>query len=270
MNDRGIIYNIWWDNNDIPDFIEEINFSIYCARKTNYPIKVLIDEESNIDIDSIKIEKENFIFYSLDDDEKKYNHWIRKLNMIELSPFEESLFLDTDAFILDANKCHHDVNQYPQRQNFNHTIDYVFSKLESYGIAIAFDGHVMGQREYRGFEMDNRKEVDICDDYFNLVVKYLGEKYCPSLLNWGVVFFNKSAESKDIFRLSKDILMKENCTEQFAMTIAVEILKSKIFILENKIWNQREHEGRFSKFGAKILHNPHWFKLFKDHESNNE
>ncbi len=264
MNDRGIIYNIWWDNDDIPDFIDELNFSIHCSKKTNYPIKVLIDEEANIKIDSINIEKENLIFYSLDDKEKKYNHWIRKLKLIDFSPFEESLFLDTDAFILDSHKCYHDVNQYPLKQNFNHTIDYVFSKLESYGMAIAFDGHVMGQREYR-FEIDGRKEFDVCHDYLNLVIKYLGKKSCPSLFNWGVVFFNKSNETKDLFSLAKEILMKEGCTEQFAMTIASEILKSKIFILESKVWNQREHDGHFSKFGTKILHNPHWFKAYKDY-----
>lgn len=258
----GILYNIWWHKNpDDCDFIDELNYSLECSKKQNLPIKILFDKTSTIDINKINLSNDNFIYYELTSEEKSYNVWYRKLKMIDISPFEKTLFLDTDAFILEDTKFYN-IECFPTEQNIDIDINYVFDKLDHYGMAMAFDGHVMGQREYR-IENNKRYSIDILPEYKTIALKYL--KYsCTPLYNWGVVFFNKCDKRiKDLFDLSKDILIKENCTEQIAMSIAIDILNFNIFTLHHVTWNHRSHSGPYVYLGTKIIHNPHWFKIIK-------
>lgn len=257
---KGILYNVWWLHNPHNcDFIEELNYSLELSKKQNLPIKILFDKNSTIDKKKINLSEDNFLYYELNNIENTYNMWYRKLKMIHLTPFDKTLFLDTDAFILENTNFYNPSNV-PRNQNIDIDINYVFDKLDNYGLAMAFDGHVMGQREYQ-IQNKNKIEVDILPEYKHIASKYL--KYsCTPLYNWGVVFFDKTKpEVKKLFSLSEEILIKENCTEQIAISIAIDLLNYNILTLHHVVWNHRAHDGPYVYLGTKIIHNPHWFRI---------
>jgi len=147
---RGVLYIVFGDN-----FIQEMKFSIESVKKHNPDMHITVFSDRDVECDLI-------------DDVKimKVQHMRPKIDYINLAPYDQTLFLDTDTII-------------------NHSLDDLFGILDKYDIALAHD---LARK---------RKK------FFHTIPEYGKIPYSFSEVNTGVMAFNKNEKVKNLFELWK-------------------------------------------------------------------
>ena len=143
---KGILYIVFGDN-----FIQELKFSAESVKKHNPDMHITVFSDREINCEFI-------------DDVKtiEVRHMRPKIDYISQSPYEKTLFLDTDTII-------------------NHSLEDLFGILDKYDIALAHD---LARK---------RKK------FTNTIPEYGEIPYSFSEVNTGVMAFNKNKRVLDLF-----------------------------------------------------------------------
>jgi hypothetical protein len=264
---RGILC-ILWDNRRSADSAapsesyEELVCSVTLARKEGLPIALLIDTRHPYPYLDRSLFDE-LISHDFGAHQTPESHALfRKSFMFDLSPFEETLYLDSDCVINDGSLPTN--LDYPP-QSVQPDLAFGFEKAKERGPCVAYDGHVMGQLEYFTDKATRQKTVERVYPVFrDKVRELLGRSGYLPCFNSGVIFFSKaSEEAARIFDLARTYACEHRCNDQVALTIAVEKLSASVCILHDRVWNCRILPGRRLPWpGVKISHNQFWRHYF--------
>ena len=189
---KGIIYYVWGNYNKA-----DLDRSIQSIKKFGYNYRVIVDKS-------------------------EYDHLQKKLGIFESSPYDTTLFLDTDTRVLG-------------------NLDYGFEMAEKYKLACCI---APASSSY------DAKPNDIQDIMETDLPQY----------NTGVLFFTRDAEKT--FMRWKDLMIKhpvcrDNDQPYFSQAVYETI---NPYILP-KTWNYRPHTNYESKVyhgELKILHSNRW------------
>jgi hypothetical protein len=265
---QGILY-ILWDNRTgaatqtASESYEELVCSVHFARKEGLPIALITDSS----LETPYIDKQLFDYvithdFSIHRTERS-NALFRKSFMYDLTPFDETLYLDSDCVINDGTLPTN--SDYPP-QNIQPKLEFGFERASRHGICIAHDGHVMGQQEYKLDPKTNERTITrVYPVFADKVKEILGRSDYLPCFNSGVVFFNKTVSGvKQVFDLAKDFAANSCCNDQVALTISMEKLRFQGYQLHERVWNCRILPNRRLPWpGVKISHNQYWRAYYK-------
>lgn len=240
------------------DFVEELGYSVHCARRLGLPIALLLESDARLALDLGMFDQ----VVTFDGDPFRatgVHHFMRKYLMFELSPFELTLYLDSDAFVItEEHPVHADwpLQAPPAIDGF----DYPFAMAERHGLAMAYDGYHLGR-----LEKNAQGHVIVPYDQFARAVDAFlpGQNYV-GLLNGGVIFFRKNAPGlAEMLAVAKKVSLAANCDDQTGITVACELTGFPVCRLYDRTWNCRNHFGPYLPWwGARIMHNPGWYHEF--------
>ena len=267
---RGVVYMIFDKrplrerSNGLPpgSYINELNYSSRWAGEV-LKLPVTLMAEQDMPLKEMGVDLSNFNSIQLYDaspfhDPIKTNGFLRKLYLYDWSPYDETLYLDTDAFPIGDE---HPVNpDYPHQPPPDITgFEYPFRMASAHGLAMAHDSFQMGRLEKRA----DGKVFTPYPAMFRTLHYYLpGCEHIP-LFNGGVIFFRKGFPGlKEVVDVARSICHSMWCDDQLALTVAAELRRFTIFPLAERVWNCRDfREPHFLPWwGVRILHNPQWFR----------
>ena len=152
---RGVLYIVFGDN-----FIQEMKFSAESVKKFNPDLHITVFSDRDVICDFI-------------DDVKimKVNHLRPKIDYIDQTPYDQTLFLDTDTIV-------------------NHSLDDLFGILERHDMALAHD-----------LARKRKKFKDTLPEYGKI-------PYSFSEVNTGVMVFNKNERVLNLFKAWKNYFYK--------------------------------------------------------------
>jgi hypothetical protein len=187
--------------------------------------------------------------------------WANKLNALESSPFDRTLYIDTDAFILDGNHAWPSEHLRGKEWISGRTsLSHGFSMLSDNAFAACHDGAsiheqiAFGDGSTRplleGIEVLLSEHGISCDHF--------------PFINGGVIFCdNRSREAMSAIEKARNIMISSRdrfhdhvISDQICLSIAFKLLKTRVHYLDEKVWNMRDY-GR-SIPGTKIIHHPTW------------
>jgi predicted GH43/DUF377 family glycosyl hydrolase len=237
------------------DNVEELHYSARCARRLGLPISLLLEQTANLAVDRGLFD--SVIPYDATAFGVGSNAMAQKLVIFEKSPYDLTLYLDTDAFVigpehpLSPRLPPHDA---PDPISF----DWPFVRAEQFGLAMAYDKHHVGQREYG----DDNEIVDGYEHITKAVREYLpGASFVP-LFNAGVIFFRKDHPGlAKVVSQAWDICRTLSVDDQSALCVAAVLRNFTIFPLSGHTWNHKNHDtGGLPFWGCRILHSPFWLR----------
>lgn len=143
---RGVLYIVFGN-----EFIQEMKFSAESVKKYNPNLPITVFSDRNIEcefIDDVQI--------------MEVRHMRPKIDYINMAPYDQTLFLDTDTIV-------------------NHSLNDLFGILDKYDIALAHD---LARK---------RKK------FFHTIPEYGEIPYSFSEVNTGVMAFNKNEKVQKLF-----------------------------------------------------------------------
>jgi len=152
---RGVLYIVFGDN-----FIKEMKYSAESVKRYNPDLHITAFADKPVEcefIDEVQI--------------MEVRHMRPKIDHISLSPYDKTLFLDTDTIV-------------------NHSLDDLFRILDKYDIALAHD---LARK---------RKK------FFHTIPEYGEIPYSFSEVNTGVMAFNKNERVQELFDTWKQYFYK--------------------------------------------------------------
>lgn len=259
---RGILYLAYdarpLDKRAVPlasDFIVEMRHSVESARRLKLPIALLLEEGANLDLD-LKLFDQVVPFDNRPYQSDRVHEFVRKYLLFDKTPFDLTLYLDSDAFIVNET---HPVNPVypPQPPPHLDSFEYPFAMAERFGLAMAYDGLPLWRLEH-----DRDGAVILPYEIFHRAVfTYLpGVKYVP-LFNGGVMFYRRGFPGlADLVSLARNISLSLTVDDQTGLSVAAVLRKFVIYPLYDRTWNLRNHSGPYLEWwGASIIHSPSWF-----------
>ncbi len=199
------------------DFVSEVEFAVRYAMKTNLPISIMTDHVTNFDeskFDKIlRVDGTKF---------KNKNGFAIKTHVYEMSPYESTLLLDSDALVVDSD------------------LKFGFDMSEAHGLCLCFDiaYHLPDYKHC----LNDLKQLGFKDEY---LLHY----------NGGVIFFNKTPIMSQFFAILKNVVCyNDNIIPQTALSFLITKQKINPFVLPYT-WNYRPHYSHVFPHGPiKIWH----------------
>ena len=187
--------------------------------------------------------------------------WANKLNAIESSPFERTLYIDTDAFILDGSHVWPaDHLRGKEWVSGRTSISHGFSVLSDNAFAACHDGASIHEQVSLG----DGSTRPLLENIEALLSMHAIEKDYFPFINGGVIFCNnRSPEARMAIGMARKIMISSHrlfqdhvISDQICLSIAFRILGTRVHYLDEKVWNMRDYWR--SVVGTKIVHHPTW------------
>lgn len=250
---RGVVFNIFGSKLDL-DIMAELDVALNLVHRQGFPAAVLV--EGDLIKQCAQVDADFLIKYPATTD-SKLNCFVRKCWNFMLTPFDASLYLDTDCFWVGGmTELLHP--GWPKPQYVKHNPAWIFEAIEKHGFVMAEDGAISGQTEY--FDGKPVKQAmhfgDLCEKH--------GVHRSTLLYNGGMMGWRK--HDPDVQKLVNwcwPVFNQDVADDQEAISVAFELGIVKVFTVSCHVWNARCN-GASDQWVAhprvQILHNPHWLK----------
>ena len=190
---KGILYVTWGSN----IYSDELEANIKNSKMiTDLPVCVITNQKN------LKVSSDDIVYQDFNNKGDKHGFNFKTL-MYQLSPFDNTLYLDTDAFLLKDPS-------------------YGFEMSNLHDLALTYT------------------TKDPCLNHSSLSPANL-KQYVPHY-NGGVLFFSKSSSNKDIFSEWFSTCSVSETIPQVELSQIITNKKKNPFILPY-IWNYRPHYG---------------------------